>query len=235
MALQLVPTPPPGRENQPVNPREGPKGLQKGPEMSEEQRVAAKMAERPFRDGVIEREEAQWNTPEKEQRTVETEVARMRDTLEKLDEDRMRQAVESRKKRGETELKPPEDFVLVFEECGVEEEHLAVLKKACPVGREEGTPPYLKHFADACIVQINKFLKSEQNFSKAAFIDAVVVDYVDRRKKNFLKDQTAEIIYKDRNNVPNFYNGKEGIALMRREARKELGLDQPAGSASMAA
>lgn len=135
MALQLVPSPPSGRENQPAALKEGPKGPQNGPKMTEEQRVDAKIKERPFRDGVIEREEERWNNdPEKTQKTVETETARMRDTLERLDENRMRQALENRKKRGETELKPPEDFVLVLQECGVEEEHLTVLQKACPVG-----------------------------------------------------------------------------------------------------
>lgn len=73
-------------------------------------------------------------------------------------------------------------------------------------------------------------MKPEQEFSKSAFIDAIVVDYSDRRRASFVKDQTAEVLYKDRNNMSNFYNSPKGVVVMRREARRELGLDQPGQS-----
>lgn len=110
MALHLVPNSDLGREKQLVAANKV-HGLQKGPEMTEEQKIAAKAAERPFRDRFIEREEERWNTPEKVQSTIDAEKEKMRDQLERLDAERIRNALESRQKRGERELKPPEDFV----------------------------------------------------------------------------------------------------------------------------
>jgi len=178
--------------------------------------AAAKMAvERTFRDNVIDEGEKQWYTQEKETEIIEKEKSDIEKGLS-LYADTIEQGIRQRKEP----VARTEELPQFLRACGIKHELVRALEKAFPIGYE-GVDPYAKYRVIALYESVNSLI-GKADFSAGLLTVRLLETYEQKRRANFVSDQTTYVKYLDRLGE-GFYSTDEGQELVRRKATEQLG------------
>ncbi len=184
-----------------------------GAEASDEA-VEAKAEDRKFRDSVIEKEEKRWNTPAKQDETINKEKNALRTRLDKY-ASKIEEGIKSRKEP----LLVKEELPTFLRECGVDEKDVRMLEDAFP-DHADGAEPQYKHMVNALYETINS-LCAQDSFPEGSFVAKTMRSFEEKRRASFIEDDTDRAKYLDRLGE-GFYPSEEGEAFVREKAAEEV-------------